>query len=465
MNQKARLRPLPWTLLLAAAAASPAQAQTSLLTLVSPEPQAGNRLCWAAVSVAAWRTVTKKDGQDPPSLTPTQQSLAVFNRADVDAGPLVPGLDLTRLTSTAANTIKGKSAAFKFRKKKCATDPLQCDELGQPILLDLDFTRTKKHTALSFCDLTRQIKDGRPVVFGWEHRAFFVDFDGRQKAPAGNHYAVVMGTRILQGKPQVKIYDPWPKQGSVIKYQHVQWIDYTVFVNPSPAHGADAIHDFDRYDIRRPGKAAVQNMGRSCAVPSPVIQPLVPVVQPIDLVGRQFAHENIAATLPAYDRPTLAAGEKLGLAFPMVALTLQQIAMAPGGTARLLDDDAHTVMIPIEDRAGRVVGVFSAVHEANGWRRAGYVNQGVAELMGDTRVAHFYKSSESKPEAITGYFMVSIPEWRMFFLAFVDPGTRTKMLVPIADDDLIEARHGHAEAAAGLLSRIAERLLAGRERG
>jgi hypothetical protein len=457
--------------LLALGKPTAAQDTESVVQLVDPQPQQAEQFCWAAVSMTALNTVNRRDGRSSSWILPTQWHLAAYRAAQSKQTGVFSCADYSRLSSTKVRK-KANTKALKHWSKTCVEEKsVLCNEGGLPILLDQDYddtaTRRDRRACTppdpgpppSYCDLKRQFDDGRPVVFGWNDIPEETNRRGEPLHASGNHYLVANGVRIENGVPQVLIYDPWPKQDpdpSINELEkHAKWIDYEMFAHPKFDHGVEAQYEFARLDIRRPGVARVAEAAGDCTVSIPASLPIRLVDDRIEQVSRQFQPSSIANTLRS-ELPTLTPEQRFGIPFALVVLNESSIVRVRGDATALFDDMASVVMVPIQNYAGKVVDAFSAAHDVSSWRRAGYINNGVASLMVMARAVHDERGSP-EPAAIMDYFMVSIPERRSFFVAFTLP-SGTKWLVPIADDERVKAKRWQAEKASDLLPRIAARI-------
>jgi len=421
------------------------------------ESQKGEFLCWAAASMTAYRIVRHHEGRDRGLNTPSQWLLSVYNQAHNEKAAF-GARKINRLTTDDVSAPDPLAAILnKLKSETCpktAENFGECDDTGEPILQDLDFADPVEEKPLGFCELRALMIDKRPVVFEWRSLVAPVNpGTGQPTGPEGDHYMVVVGTRVVGGKPDVRIWDPWPKGGPVAG--HLQWISYNEYAHPGAEHGViGPTHGMDFFQIRRLHNDETV-LPTTCEVTIPPIVPIVPTSQPINQVQRDFLPENLRHTLPPEQLPTLERGQHFGVAFPIVGLTSAQIVRAAGNPERVRGHEASSVLLTVEDPKGRADTFVSLVHDRAGWQRAGYVNNGVGLQLAAMRKVHWEKEREARPRALSDYYMLSIPSRRTFFVAYDDPRTHETMLVPVADDAAIGAVAGKGQRASDLLLRMA----------
>ncbi len=434
----------------------PAQllAQEVVIPASLAEAQHGKFMCWAAASMTAYKIVVANEGIGPNLITPTQRLLGIYNVAHDEQEAFGPSFNITALTTGDIRAAGARRTILRnLRNRTCppnATALGQCDHTGVPILQDLESTATAASKPLRFCQIRALMTAQRPVIFQWKGLVAPVQSaNGRKKGPEGDHYMVILGARVRLGVPEVRVWDPWGKT------QHLQWIPYTEYAQPSVAHGVPGEkHGVDYYQIRRPGRPQT-SLPTRCDVNIPVLAPVVLAPRPLDEIRRDFLPANIRQTLQSAQLPPLEAGQRYGYAFPIVALTSAQIVAGSDDPSRLIRSESAAVLVAVEDASGRFETLYSVLHDRQGWQRRGYVGSGVAAQLAETRKAHFDREPEQRPRAISDYYMLSIPSRRTFFAAYQDPRSNETMLVPVADDPAIGAYAGKSQPARDLLLRMA----------
>lgn len=439
---------------------NPAQliAQEIVIPASLAEPQHGKFMCWAAASITAYKIVVANEGIGPNLITPTQRLLGIYNVAHDEQEAFGPNFNITALTTGDIKAPGARQAILPtLRDRTCPASAMalgQCDHTGVPILQDLKSKATAAANPLRFCQLRALMAARRPVIFQWKALVAPVDrVNGRKMGPEGDHYMVILGTRVRLGVPEVRVWDPWVQKGS--SSPHLQWITYTEYAEPAAEHGVPGEkHGIDYYQIRRLGRPET-SLPKHCNVNIPVLAPIVLAPRPLDEIQRDFLPANMRQTLQSAQLPPLEAGQRHGYAFPIVALTSAQIVAGSVDPGLILRSESAAALVIVENASGHFDTLYSVLRDTQGWQRRGYVSSGVAAQLAETRKAHFEKEPEQRPRALSDYYMLSIPSRRTFFAAYQDPRSRETMLVPVTDDPAIGAYAGRAQLARDLLLRIA----------
>jgi hypothetical protein len=389
---------------------------------------------------------------------PRQWLLSIYNTAHDEHEAFGTGFNLSRLKTSNINAPGPRQTILHELETGSCLETAEhfgeCDHTGNPILQDLAFRPPTTGKPLGFCDLRALMIENRPVVFEWKSLVAALDqHTGQPKGPEGDHYMVVVGTRVVGGNADVFIWDPWAK--SDLPEDHLQWIRYNEYAFPGTEHGiVGPTHGRDYFQIRALGRRQTK-LPETCDVIIPPPVPFVPVVQPVSVLQHDLLPENLQHTLPPGQLPTLERGQRFGTAFPIVALTSAQIVGSVADPARVRGHDASSALVTVMDANGHTNTFFSVVHDRRGWRLGGYVNNGVARQLTEARQTHWDSEREARPRSLSDYYMLSVPSRRTFFAAYEDPRTHETMFVPISDDPAIGAVTGKSQRARDLLLRMA----------
>jgi hypothetical protein len=228
--------------------------------------------------------------------------------------------------------------------------------------------------------------------------------------------------------------------------------------------GSEATHQFDRYNLTRISSANPTQPVRSSpknitpvddcqpgADDSPAGAPAVaPVAGSIRAVQEAFRDEAaIRETLDGSAIPRRALFKSFGAGLPIVSVSTRDIEQADGDADVLLLDEARAVLVPVMRRHSTIDSFLVLRDGRRGWAPGGYANTAAAALL----------VAERRRQVTGDFYMVSVPSMGAFFLA---RGTGAQAsLIPIWDDDSIEATAGQPRRADFFFRRIRDVLRAG----
>jgi len=418
-----------------------ARAAGKNLVLTDAEPQYANKLCWAAADVLAVNNFYPHC--PPPTSTPTAN----------------PALFPTSQALEAAYSwwaMSGSAMPLSSYLSNCETTIGNCNYWGIPLLHGLTFKWGTDPVGLDWITMTQEIDAGRPVLFVWDYPS-----DGTSgSSPVGLHELVVIGYSDDSGTQQLQIWDPWPvpdplpsavpacgpASGVQVTQNHSKTIDFSTYSNPVSDMGVTAVHAQDQWDlavIAVPDAPVLSVDGGT--PPHPFLPPFHRLPQPPQRALRQMRFaEALHTALPQSRQLDLqvpgTAPRSLGVPFPIVGLSFQQLLSAVDDPTGLLAGSTSAILFPVESR-GEVVDAFLLLFMERRWQRGGYANVEITRRLVDVRAR--YAAQKRLP--LHSFYMVSVPGEVAFFAAYGKG--KNAVLIPASTDPTIDAVAGNAVPA------------------
>ena len=353
--------------------------------------------CWAAVSTMA----VKSFSDDADLAQMTQLRTVAYSRRDVR----------TKSDLTPAMQLKVDDSETRCAKPEKCNGPG-----GVPWLFEVQYTAVPKGKKLVKQRLIDEILADRPVIVMWDYTK--VDRSAGN-LPASTHYLIITGYDDVTD--QFRVFDPWPTLGPIPDPPevHEHYVSYEGYADPQVSLGlpVSAVHEMDCYNLRR--------MTIGAEEVAPPDEDFDPVVESQDVMLEAVDFDEILRldhdiqvlarrrVVYTHDGSAMSAPRRAGEAFPIVALTTQQLVEAHAEPHRLLMRRAWALMAPvIVGSEGRVVDSFQMYRSRGKWQEGGYSNSRIAQLLikGAERLRR-----EARVEGRV--YLVSIPEQVMFFAA------------------------------------------------
>jgi hypothetical protein len=210
--------------------------------------------------------------------------------------------------------------------------------------------------------------------------------------------------------------------------------------------GVTAVHAQDQWDlavIAVPDAPVLSVDGGT--PPHPFLPPFHRLPQPPQRALRQMRFaEALHTALPQSRQLDLqvpgTAPRSLGVPFPIVGLSFQQLLSAVDDPTGLLAGSTSAILFPVESR-GEVVDAFLLLFMERRWQRGGYANVEITRRLVDVRAR--YAAQKRLP--LHSFYMVSVPGEVAFFAAYGKG--KNAVLIPASTDPTIDAVAGNAVPA------------------
>jgi len=386
-----------------------------LLLNINGEPQAGNQLCWAAVSTMAVRAF--QNAANPGFIAPSQMELIARKRARIRT------LAQLKETATPRNDRERK---LRERLETARHDAQSLDLVNvsseELWLFDLKSSRLPEGKVLSEEQFRFEMEKRQlPVAISWRYQGK-KPTNGRIRT--GDHVVLVTGYDPENRK--LRIYDPWPApaplfQPDPIPAPHEQWITYDTYLNPESGGGMDAValHELDEFKLRRVGSDALKP-GQKYPAYGTIPPRLLPRANHVqlggDLPGLQEQIDKTMRTHVVRDSSgaVIHGPYGTGMPIPIVPIEASRLVAAGRDVDALFKSDTAAVLVPVLDKNGSMIDSIQMLHEPRpvGWRPGGYTNKIITSLARQARKLHTDRQLDKR-----GFYLLSMPELCTFYVA------------------------------------------------
>ena len=415
---------------------------------ITPQWQRASELCWAASGSIAVNFVS------PPLNRNVDQPLEAAYR--------IFGLTRDALLDPAA--LPPSALAQLPQQLACCNKDIElCNSGGEPILVGLDYVRIS--TPLSKRQIKKQLGTlKQPFIFSWKFRP-----NSDTERLIDHHYLIAFGYEDAGADGFfLKIWDPLPVPNATSPppdIADVLPIPLATYRNPGNDMGMFSGYLETWKDLKpvasQPsipptnaaecGPAVVNTIdNRPETNPVVTVRPASPLVSFERALADSLSPRQRARALQQIGRwVTVQEPLKVGKPFPIVTLEIDQLLDPRADLPRLLAPRTRVVLYPVT--AGeRVVGSFLMVFDHGRWDGRGYANNETTRRLAQLRTANAERT-HVQPE---DFFLVSIPQRRAYFAAFMRDGKT--QFISTTSDRSIRVRENEEQPAEVVIANIIE---------